>query len=194
MGEVYVKAYFSPESKAETVQMVKNIEDAMDKNIDTLTWISPETKVRAKEKLRLVVDKIGYPGHWRDYSSLQITRGNALGNALRAVEFENHRQLAKIGKPVDRGEWGMRIQERFPAAKVSVDHHHGSHCSCDCIQQSCLSSARCTIQQRNRSRAYLRTPWTTMLVLFISEPMQYGLPRRSSGISSPISADDLFFY
>jgi putative endopeptidase len=107
LGAVYVKAYFSPESKAETVQMVKDIEDAMDKNIDTLTWMSPETKVRAKEKLHLVADKIGYPDHWRDYSSLQITRGNAVGNGLRAVEFENHRQLAKIGKPVDRGEWGM---------------------------------------------------------------------------------------
>jgi putative endopeptidase len=107
LGAVYVKAYFSPESKAETVQMVKDIEDAMDKNIDTLTWMSPETKVRAKEKLHLVADKIGYPDHWRDYSSLQITRGNAVGNGLRAVEFENHRQLAKIGKPVDRGDWGM---------------------------------------------------------------------------------------
>ena len=69
--------------------------------------MSPETKVKAKEKLHLVADKIGYPDHWRDYSSLQITRGNAVGNALQAVEFENHRQLAKIGKPVDRGEWGM---------------------------------------------------------------------------------------
>ena len=87
--------------------MVHDIEDAMDKNIDTLTWMSPETKIKAKEKLHLVADKIGYPDHWRDYSKLIVVRGDALGNATRAAEFENHRQLAKIGKPVDRGEWGM---------------------------------------------------------------------------------------
>jgi putative endopeptidase len=107
LGEVYVKDNFSPSSKAATVQMVHDIEDAMDKNIDTLTWMSPETKVKAKEKLHLVADKIGYPDHWRDYSKLIVVRGDALGNATRAAEFENHRQLAKIGKPVDRGEWGM---------------------------------------------------------------------------------------
>ncbi|HEX3470269.1 MAG TPA: M13 family metallopeptidase [Silvibacterium sp.] len=107
LGEVYVKDNFSPASKAATVQMVHDIEDAMDKNIDTLTWMSPETKIKAKEKLHLVADKIGYPDHWRDYSKLTIVRGDALGNATRAAEFENHRQLAKIGKPVDRGEWGM---------------------------------------------------------------------------------------
>jgi putative endopeptidase len=107
LGEVYVKAYFSPESKAKTLEMVKDIENAMDKNIDTLTWMSPETKLKAKEKLHLIADKIGYPDHWRDYSSLRIVRGDAVGNATRAIEFESHRELAKIGKPVDRGEWGM---------------------------------------------------------------------------------------
>jgi endothelin-converting enzyme/putative endopeptidase len=107
LGEVYVKAYFSAENKQKTVQMVRDIEDAMDRNIGTLTWMSPETKVKAREKLHLVADKIAYPDHWRDYSSLAVVRGDTLGNTLRAVEFENHRQLAKIGKPVDRGEWGM---------------------------------------------------------------------------------------
>jgi endothelin-converting enzyme/putative endopeptidase len=107
LSEVYVKTYFSPESKQKTVQMVQDIEAAMDKNIDTLTWMSAATKVKAKEKLRLVADKIGYPDHWRDYSALKIVRGDAVGNATRAAEFENHRQLAKIGKPVDRGEWDM---------------------------------------------------------------------------------------
>ncbi len=87
--------------------MVHDIEDAMDKDIDTLQWMSPETKVKAKAKLHLVADKIGYPDHWRDYSALKIVRGDAFGNAIRAAEFESHRQLAKIGKPVDRGEWGM---------------------------------------------------------------------------------------
>ena len=107
LGEVYVKAYFPAGSKAKTVQMVHDIEAAMDERIDALTWMSPETKVKAKQKLHLVADKIGYPDHWRDYSSLKIVRGDAIGNATRAAEFENHRQLAKIGKAVDRGEWGM---------------------------------------------------------------------------------------
>jgi putative endopeptidase len=107
LGETYVKAFFPPENKAKTVQMVKDIEDSLDREVDTLTWMSPETKVKAKAKLHLVADKIGYPDHWRDYSDLKIVRGDAVGNVTRSVEFENHRQLAKIGKPVDRGEWGM---------------------------------------------------------------------------------------
>jgi putative endopeptidase len=87
--------------------MVHDIEDAMDRNIGTLTWMSTETKAKAREKLHMVADKIAYPDHWRDYSTLKVVRGDALGNAMRATEFENHRQLAKIGKPVDRGEWQM---------------------------------------------------------------------------------------
>jgi len=89
------------------VQMVKDIESAMDQDIDTLDWMSPQTKVRAKEKLHAVADKIGYPDHWRDYSKVLIDRDDAFGNQQRAVIFENLRQLSKIGKPVDRGEWGM---------------------------------------------------------------------------------------
>lgn len=107
VGQVYVAKNFSPESKAATLQMVQDIEAAMNKDIDALDWMSPETKVKAKEKLHLVADKIGYPDHWRDYSALTITRGDALGNVVRSAEFESRRQLAKIGKPVDRGEWLM---------------------------------------------------------------------------------------
>jgi endothelin-converting enzyme/putative endopeptidase len=107
VGQVYVASQFPAASKAFTLQMVLDIEDAMDKEIDTLTWMGPETKAKAKAKLHMVADKIGYPDKWRDYSSLTIVRGDAIGNAWRAVEFENHRLLAKIGKPVDRGEWGM---------------------------------------------------------------------------------------
>jgi len=107
LGEVYVKSQFSAASKAATLQMVEDIEAAMDKDIDGLDWMSPETKVKAKAKLKLVADKIGYPDHFRDYSALKIVRGDAVGNAWRAAEFENHRLLAKIGQPVDRGEWGM---------------------------------------------------------------------------------------
>ena len=107
VGQVYVAKEFPPTSKAATVQMVDDIETAMGKDIDTLDWMSADTKVKAKEKLHLVADKIGYPDRWRDYSKLTITRGDALGNSFRATEFESRRQLAKIGKPVDRGEWGM---------------------------------------------------------------------------------------
>lgn len=107
LGQVYVGQAFPPSSKAATQQMVHDIEAAMDADIDTLGWMSAETKVKAKEKLRAVANKIGYPDKWRDYSSLKIVPGDALGNALRAVEFENHRQLDKIGKPVDRGEFEM---------------------------------------------------------------------------------------
>jgi len=107
LGEVYAKEYFPAKSKQETVQMVHDIEDSMNREIGTLTWMSDETKAKAREKLHMVADKIGYPDHFRDYSKLTVVRGDAIGNSIRAVEFENHRQLAKIGQPVDRGEWGM---------------------------------------------------------------------------------------
>jgi endothelin-converting enzyme/putative endopeptidase len=107
LGEVYVKENFSPGSKARTVQMVEDIEGSMGQDIETLDWMSPETKVKAEAKLHMVADKIGYPDHFRDYSKLTVVRGDALGNAVRAMEFENHRDLDKIGRPVDRGEWGM---------------------------------------------------------------------------------------
>jgi putative endopeptidase len=107
LGQVYVAQEFPPSNKQATVQMVKDIEAAMNQDIDTLDWMSAATKVRAKEKLHAVADKIGYPDHWRDYSALTIARDDAYGNSLRATEFENRRQLAKIGKPVDRGEWAI---------------------------------------------------------------------------------------
>ncbi|MGB6691897.1 MAG: M13 family metallopeptidase [Terracidiphilus sp.] len=107
LGQVYAAQEFPPSSKAATQQMVRDIEAAMDADIDTLDWMSPETKVKAREKLHMIANKIGYPDKWRDYSSLKVERGNALGNAIRAIEFENHRELDKIGKPVDKGEFGM---------------------------------------------------------------------------------------
>ena len=107
LGQVYVSQEFPPANKQATVQMVKDIETAMNQDIDTLDWMSAETKVRAKEKLHAVADKIGYPDNWRDYSTLTVVRDDAFGNVLRATSFENRRQLAKIGKPVDRGEWQM---------------------------------------------------------------------------------------
>ncbi len=107
LGQVYTAQAFPPSSKTATVQMVRDIEAAMDEDIDSLDWMSAATKVKAKEKLHAVANKIGYPDKWRDYSSLEIVRNDALGNAVRASEFENRRQLAKIGKPVDRGEFTM---------------------------------------------------------------------------------------
>jgi endothelin-converting enzyme/putative endopeptidase len=105
LGQVYVAQEFPPSSKQATVQMVRDIEAAMDQDLDGLTWMGAATKTRAREKLHAVADKIGYPDQWRDYSKLTIVRGDAFGNAQRAVEFENRRQLAKIGQPVDRKEW-----------------------------------------------------------------------------------------
>jgi predicted metalloendopeptidase len=107
LGRVYVEQYFAGDSKEKTLQMVHDIEGAMDRDLDTLDWMSPETKLKAKEKLHLVANKIGYPDRWRDYSKLDISPTDAFGNALRATAFENDRELAKIGKPVDKGEWLM---------------------------------------------------------------------------------------
>jgi len=107
LGQVYVAQEFPPASKEATLQMVRDIESAMDRDLDTLDWMSAETKVRAKAKLHAVADKIGYPDHWRDYSNLVVKRDDAFGNSERAVVFENVREFNKIGKPVDRGEFGM---------------------------------------------------------------------------------------
>ena len=107
LGQVYVQQYFAGDSKAKTLEVVHDIEAAMDRDIDTLTWMSAATKVRAKDKLHLITDKIGYPEHWRDYSKLSISPTDAFGNSMRAAAFENDRELDKIGKPVDRLEWGM---------------------------------------------------------------------------------------
>ncbi|MGA8530686.1 MAG: M13 family metallopeptidase [Acidobacteriaceae bacterium] len=107
LGKLYVAQYFTPDMKAETVQMVHDIETAMGKDIDSIDWMSPETKVKAKEKLHAVADKIGYPNKWRDYSKLEIRPGEAFENLVRAREFETAYQLNKIGKPVDREEWEM---------------------------------------------------------------------------------------
>jgi putative endopeptidase len=107
LGKVYVDQYFAGDSKAKMVIMVKDIESAMSSDIDAIDWMSPATKVRAKEKLAGIANKIGYPDKWRDYSKLEIKPDDAVGNELRANAFENDRQLNKIGKPVDHQEWGM---------------------------------------------------------------------------------------
>ena len=107
LGQAYVAVAFPPESKQRTVALVHDIEHALDQDIISLDWMQPATKEQAKIKLHAIEDKIGYPDHWRDYSSVKITRTSYLDNVHQATAFESHRQLAKIGKPVDREEWGM---------------------------------------------------------------------------------------
>ena len=107
LGKAYVDLTFGKEGKDRTLDMVHHIEAAMAQDLNQLTWMTPATKKRALDKLHGVTNKIGYPDKWRDYSALQIVRGDALGNSLRSNEFEMNRQLQKIGKPVDRLEWGM---------------------------------------------------------------------------------------
>lgn len=107
LGQVYVGQYFAGDQKAKTLQIVHDVEAAMDRDLESLTWMSPATKVKAKAKLHLITDKIGYPDHWRNYSALTISPTDALGNQRRALAFENDRELNKIGKPVDPTEWSM---------------------------------------------------------------------------------------
>ncbi|MFT3697780.1 MAG: M13 family metallopeptidase [Kofleriaceae bacterium] len=107
LGQVYVAQEFPAANKAATLQMIHDIETAMDADIDTLDWMSATTKTRAKAKLKLVAEKIGYPDKWRDYSKVTVARDDAYGNWQRSILVENARQFAKIGQPIDRGEWLM---------------------------------------------------------------------------------------
>ena len=107
LGKAYVEKTFGAVGKARTLEMVKKLEAAMSQDLNQLTWMTPETKKKAEEKLAAITNKIGYPDKWRDYSKLTIARNDAMGNSLRANEFEFNRQLQKIGKPVDRTEWQM---------------------------------------------------------------------------------------
>ena len=107
LGQVYVEKYFSPEAKQQVLEIVQGIQKAMNADIHSLPWMSEETKRRALEKLQSMANKIGYPDKWRDYSKLEIKRGDHMGNSLRARRFEFDRDLAKIGQPVDRQEWQM---------------------------------------------------------------------------------------
>jgi putative endopeptidase len=110
VGQVYVSKYFPPEYKARMVQLVDNLLKAYATSIDGLTWMSPETKVAAHEKLSKYGVKIGYPDKWRDYSALVIKAGDPVGNDVRASQFDYLRQAVRVGKPVDRAEWGMTPQ------------------------------------------------------------------------------------
>ena len=110
IGQLYVAQYLPPEAKAKADELVKNIIGAMDTRLSKLAWMSPETKIKARAKLAAMTTKIGYPDQWRNYDALKVERGDALGNALRATVFEYNRNLAKIGKPIDRSEWFLTPQ------------------------------------------------------------------------------------
>ena len=107
LGQKYVEVAFPPESKQRMLKMVVELEQSLSEDIQSLSWMSPETKQQAQIKLKAIRNKIGYPDKWRDYSSLSIVRGDLLGNVERANEFESKRDINKISKPLDRTEWGM---------------------------------------------------------------------------------------
>ena len=110
LGQVFVQKNFSPELKRKTLQMVQQIEREMEADIRTLDWMSPATKQRALEKSAAMANKIGYPDPWRDYSSIRLARDDFQGNVARSAQFETARQLGRIGKPIDRGEWDITPQ------------------------------------------------------------------------------------
>jgi predicted metalloendopeptidase len=107
LGQAYVKKNFTPEAKARAIEMVRNIRAELHSRLGQLTWMSAETKTKAYAKLDSIINKIGYPDSWRDYTRLETRRGPFVSNLLRANEFEARRQLNKIGRPTNRMEWGM---------------------------------------------------------------------------------------
>jgi len=107
LGKAYVDRYFSPDAKVAAGKMVKEIERSMQDEIQAMPWMGQTTKKQALLKLEAIANKVGYPDRWRDYSALEIVRGDEMGNAQRAAWFEFRRQMAKVGKPVDKTEWTM---------------------------------------------------------------------------------------
>jgi len=110
VGRLYVQRYFPPAEKARAEEMVRNLIAAFAQRIDHLAWMSATTRTKAKAKLATLKVGVGYPDKWRDYSGLQVVRGDAIGNLQRAELFEYQRNLKKFGQPVDRGEWVMDPQ------------------------------------------------------------------------------------
>jgi putative endopeptidase len=111
VAQVYVSRYFPPASKAKMEELVANLRASLGERIDALPWMTADTKKRAHEKLATFVTKIGYPDKWKDYSTLEIRRGDPVGNAHRASLWEWERQLARLDEPVDRAEWLLMPQE-----------------------------------------------------------------------------------
>jgi putative endopeptidase len=107
LGQAYVRKNFTPEAKARALEMVRNIRAELHSRLGQLTWMSAQTKTKAYAKLDSIINKIGYPDSWRDYTKLEARPGPFVSNLLLANEFEIRRQLDKIGRPTDRKEWGM---------------------------------------------------------------------------------------
>jgi len=107
VSKLYVAKYFPPETKAAADKLVHNLISAMDRRIDKLDWMGPETKAKAHAKLAAFTPKIGYPSQWRDMSGLVVDRSDALGNAMRSARFEQGYQIGHLGGPIRRWEWGM---------------------------------------------------------------------------------------
>ncbi|HVY86456.1 MAG TPA: M13 family metallopeptidase, partial [Caulobacterales bacterium] len=110
VGEIYVARHFPPEAKAQMLALVENLRTAYGQRIDQLTWMTPETKAKAREKLAAFRPKIGYPNKWRDYSALDIQAGDAFGNARRVAVYQWNFDVARLSKPSDKDEWGMTPQ------------------------------------------------------------------------------------
>jgi len=110
LGQLYVKTTFSPEAKAQMEALVGNLRTALKARIEKLDWMSPQTKQKALAKWETFTPKIGYPDKWRDWTGLNTSRDSYLGNVLAAQQFNYRFDLSKIGKPVDRTEWGMTPQ------------------------------------------------------------------------------------
>ena len=110
LGKLYVDRYFPPEAKERVDRLIQNLLAAYRADIGTLEWMGPETKARAQVKLAKIATKIGYPAQWRDYSALEIAKGDLVGNVIRARTFEYNRNLNKLGHPIDRTEWDMTPQ------------------------------------------------------------------------------------
>jgi len=107
LGQLYVEKTFTPAARVRAQQMVKNLIAALHEDLTTLSWMSADTRQKATAKLEAFVRKIGYPDKWRDYEALQISKGAYYNNVVSASEFEVKRNLGKIGRPVDKTEWGM---------------------------------------------------------------------------------------
>jgi endothelin-converting enzyme/putative endopeptidase len=128
LGRRYVRDNFPPAAKAAVKAMVETIKAAFAEDLKTIPWMGAETRARAQVKLAAMVEKIGYPDRWRDYAGLEIRRDDALGNRFRAAAFELDRELAKIGKPVDRGEWQMTpptVNAYYDAQKNDINFPAG---------------------------------------------------------------------
>ncbi len=144
----------SPEAKEAALQVVKEVEAALQSEIQAVPWMGAATKEQALTKLHTIANKIGYPDTWRDYSTLEIVRGDEIGNSERASWFEFHRWLAKIGKPVDRKEWDMTpltVNAYYDPQKNDINFPAGV------LQPRC--SARCLMLRP--TMATPAPPWAT---------------------------------